>query len=146
MDTGDTTSTAMGRPSTTAVADTVITAPQSTGQDSMGTKVDLRGSGAIKITTQLAGTSVSPPSVATSPGAANSAAAASVTAKAYDARFARAVACLCAEQPSVRVVVDRLVGAVRDAAAVVSQVHSEEFVDHQCALLSRMFEFDGFLW
>ena len=135
-----------GHPPITTIAEAVITAPRSIGQGSMGTELDLRVGGAIETATQPAEVPVSRPCMATSPGAATSGAAAIVTARAYDARFTRAVACLCAEQPSVRAVVEHLVSAVRDAAAVVSQVHSEELEDQQCALLSRMFEFDGFLW
>ena len=112
----------------------------------MVTEVGLRVSGATEIATPSTGAFLSSSSVATSPVTANNGAAASTNAQAYDARFAHAVVCLCAKQPAVHAAVEHLVSAVRDAAAVVSQLHSEELVDQQCTLLSRMFEFDGFLW
>lgn len=42
--------------------------------------------------------------------------------------------------------VRHLIGAVRDTAALLTTLHSEAAVEHQCVLLGRMLEFDGFLW
>lgn len=82
------------------------------------------------------------PATVIGPGASPSVA----RSRAYNARFAHAVICVCAEHQTVNDAVQQLVGAVRDTAAVVTRLHSQEPVEHQCALLGRMFEFDGFLW
>lgn len=66
--------------------------------------------------------------------------------RAYDARFAYPAVCACAENRSVHDAVQRLVGAVRETAAIVTLFHSKESIEHQCALLGRLFELDGFLW
>lgn len=68
-----------------------------------------------------------------------------VPARAYDARFASSAVCVCAEHHTVHEAVQQLVGAVRNTAAILTLLHSKEPVEHQCALLGRMFEFDGFL-
>ena len=72
--------------------------------------------------------------------------AVAVTAHAYDARFAYPAVCVCAEHPAARDAVQHMVAAVRDNAAVLTCVHAEHSVEHRCALLGRIFEFDGFLW
>lgn len=69
-----------------------------------------------------------------------------VSARVYDARFASSAVCVCAEHRTVHDAVQQLVGAVRNTAAILTLLHSEEPVEHQCALLGRIFEFDGFLW
>ena len=66
--------------------------------------------------------------------------------RAYDARFAYPAVCVCAEHGAVQDAVQRLVGAVRETAALLTRLHSEEPLQRQCALLGRMFEFDCFLW
>ena len=72
--------------------------------------------------------------------------AVAVTACAYDARFAYPAVCICAEHPAARDAVQNLVAAVRDNAAVFTRLHAEHSVEHRCALLGRIFDFDGFLW
>ena len=68
-----------------------------------------------------------------------------ISTRAYDARFACPAVCVCAEHRAVQAAVQHLVGAVRETAAVLTRLHSEDPIQQQCALLGRMFEFDCFL-
>ena len=71
---------------------------------------------------------------------------ATFTARAYAARFAYPSVCVCAESSVALDAVQRLIGAVRDAAAVFTNLHAEASAEHQCALLGRILELEGFLW
>ena len=72
--------------------------------------------------------------------------ASATTTRAYDVRFAYPAVCVCAEHSTVQDAIQRLVGAVRETATMLTRLHSEESLQQQCALLGRMFEFDCFLW
>lgn len=72
--------------------------------------------------------------------------AASPTARTYAARFAYPSVCICAEHSIALEAVQHLVGAVRDTVALLTTLHTEAAVEHQCTLLGRMLEFDSFLW
>ena len=88
----------------------------------------------------------SPASNVTEPGAIPVQVPPLTPTRAYDARFASSAVCVCAEERLVHDAVQQLVGAVRETAAVLTLLHSKDPVARQCALLGRLFEFDGFLW
>lgn len=88
----------------------------------------------------------SPTSNATEAGAVPAVVPSPVPTRAYDARFAYSAVCVCAEEQLVQDAVQQLVGAVRETAAVLTLLHSKDPIARQCAVLARLFEFDGFLW
>ena len=149
MDTSDKDPTATGRAdydSSPATPGLATAASRPTETVSMDTTADLQTHEPIQRGIQPAGSTCSAPSAAASTMVATNASVVTAASRAYDARFARAAVCVCADRPPVHAAVKHLIAAVRDAAAVVTQLHSEEVANHQCALLNRMFEFDGFLW
>ena len=149
MDTSDKDRTVVRRTdydSSPVAAGVATPASRSTDIVLMDTTADLQARESIDRSTQPAGSTCSAPSTAASMVVATNASAVTTSSRAYDARFARDAVCICADRPPVHAAVNQLIAAVRDAAAVVTQLHSEEVVTHQCALLSRMFDFDGFLW
>ena len=105
-----------------------------------------RSDSMLVISTPADGLAGSAPPIATGQGSSEQATIADSSIRVYDARFAHPAVCVCAENHTVQTAMEQLVGAVRNTAATLTLLHSKEPLPPQCALLAKMFEFDGFLW